>query len=76
MELIFRFSEMSEVSYKGLTDKEKSDLIEEVRLRPALWDPTHQDYKKIRKMNMLYDQIASFLTKTDRKITGYLKKII
>lgn len=59
-----------------LTDTEKSTLIEEVRIRPALWDATHDDHKSRAVTGALYDQISAFMRTPSCQITSSFKFIV
>jgi hypothetical protein len=64
----------TEPSHKELTDEERGTIIEEVRTRNAIWDSTHKDHSKRIITNALFQQVADFMTKLDRKITGNFQK--
>jgi hypothetical protein len=57
---------------KGLSDKEKSDLIEEVRTHPALWEQTNTDYANTNKRTKAWLEIADVMRTENREFTGIL----
>jgi len=62
----------TEPSHRDLTDAEKGTIIEEVRVRTAIWDSSHADHSKRNVINALLEQVAAFMTTNERKITGKL----
>lgn len=65
-----------EPTHKELIDIEKGIIIEEVRKRRAIWDTSHVDNSKRNVTNMLFNQIASIISTSERIITGeFLMKI-
>jgi len=61
---------LTDPTNKELTDEEKGTIIEEVRVREAIWDSSNANHSKRNVINELYEQIAKFMTKSTRKITG------
>lgn len=59
-----------------LTEEEKGTLIEEVRLRPAIWDTTHNDHKNKAVVTALYDQISTFMRTPERQVTSSFQFIV
>ena len=63
---------MATLTHKDLTDTEKATIIEEVRFRPGIWDVTKKDHLKKAVVDKLWKEIANFMTKESRILTGFL----
>ncbi len=53
-----------------LSGEQLASLIEEVKIRPVLWDYTNKDYKNARKLLENWESIAEILSYNDRSVSG------
>lgn len=67
---------MAEPTHKELTDVEKGTLIEEVRTKEAIWNASNADHSKRSTVDGLFEEIGTFMSTTERKITGQLKFVL